>query len=267
MAELVTVTVEGGIAEVRLNRPDKLNALNMAMFEALVEAGAKLASDPTVRVVVLTGEGSSFCVGLDLAELGSGQDGALSRLAERTHGDCNLFQQAVMQWRRLPVPVIAAVHGHALGGGLQLMLGADMRLAAPDTRLSIREVVWGLVPDMAGMVLLRQLLRDDVLRDLLMTGRTIDGREAQQLGLVTRVEGAPLAAARELASGIAASSPDAIRAIKRLANLVSSPAGEAEILLEEAREQQALLRSANHAEAVSAGMTNRAPSFTDPAPS
>ena len=261
MQDLVTVRCAEGVADVRLNRPDKLNALNQPMFAALVSAGEALAAMPDLRAVVLSGEGRSFCVGIDLAELGAGADGGLSRLADRTHGDCNLFQQAAMLWRRLPVPVIAAVHGHALGGGLQLILGADIRLVASETKLSVREAVWGLVPDMAGYVLLRGLLRDDILRELILTARIFDGTEAARIGVATRVEADPLEAAHTMARAIAALSPDGVQAAKRLANLAAAGASDSALLLAEATEQQVLLASANHTEAVRAGLEKRKPAF------
>ena len=266
MTELVTIAIDAGVAVVRLNRPHKLNAINVALFQAIVDAGERLASDTSVRAVVFTGEGRSFCVGIDLGELSGDGNAALAHLTDRTHGDCNLFQQAAMQWRRLPVPVIAAVHGHALGGGLQLMLGADLRFVAPDTKLSVKEVHWGLIPDMAGLVLLRRLLRDDVLRDLLLTGRTFSGSEAHAIGLATRIEADPLAAALATARDIATLSPDAVRAAKRLMNRAADAVSDADILLAEAREQTALLASANHREAVSAGLEKRPATFSDPMP-
>jgi enoyl-CoA hydratase/carnithine racemase len=168
-----------------------------------------------------------------------------------------------MQWHELPVPVIAAIQGHALGGGMQLALGADIRIVAPDARLSIREIVWGLIPDMAGTVLLRQLVRADVMRDLLYSGRIVTGEEALELGLATRLAVDPLGAARELAHEIASFSPDAVRAAKRLANTATAGAPDLDMLVAEAAEQQALLSSHNHREAILAHAEKRAPIFSD----
>lgn len=263
MYNSVAMTISEGIAEVKLNRPEKLNAIDRAMFEELVEIGDELARTPALRAVIICGEGRSFCVGIDLAQLDPGQRASRPSLVDRTHGDCNLFQAAAMQWRRLPVPVIACVHGHALGGGFQLMLGADIRIIAPDTALCVKEIAWGLVPDMAGFVLLRDIVRADVLRDLVMTGRTFRGSEAAQLGLATRLSDHPIAAGRRLASELAALSPDAMRAAKRLANLAGTGCSADLLLLAEAEEQEVLLASANHAEAVAAGMTRRKPQFGD----
>ena len=263
MSDRVELVVANGIAEVRLNRPEKLNALDFATFDLLIEAGQALAATPGLRAVVLSGNGRSFSVGIDLEALASGGESALSNLTARTHGDANLFQQVALQWRDLPVPVIAAVQGHALGGGMQLALGADIRIAAPDARLSIREVVWGLVPDMAGTVLLRQLVRSDIMRDLLFSGRIITGEEALVIGLATRLASDPLAAARQLAREIAASSPDAVRAAKRLVNAGTGGVSDRDMLLAEAAEQQTLLASSNHREALRAHAEQRPPVYRD----
>lgn len=263
MSDRVELDVTDGIAEVRLNRPEKLNALDFGTFDLLVEAGQALAATPGLRAVVLSGNGRSFSVGIDLEALASGGGSALSNLTARTHGDANLFQQVALQWRDLPVPVIAAVQGHALGGGMQLALGADIRIAAPDARLSIREVVWGLVPDMAGTVLLRQLVRSDIMRDLLFSGRIVTGEEALELGLATRLAADPLAAARQLAREIAAFSPDAVRAAKRLVNAGTGGVSDRDMLLAEAAEQQALLASSNHREALRAHAGRRPPVYRD----
>ena len=263
VSDRVELIVADGVAEVRLNRPEKLNALEFGTFDLLIEAGQALAATPGIRAIVLSGNGRSFSVGIDLEVLANKGASALSNLAARTRGDANLFQQVALQWRGLPVPVIAAIQGHALGGGMQLALGADIRIAAPDARLSIREVVWGLVPDMAGTVLLRQLVRSDVMRDLLFSGRILTGEEALELGLVTRLADDPLAAARELAREIAASSPDAVRAAKRLVNAGTGRVSDRDMLLAEAAEQQVLLASSNHREALLAHAEKRAPIYRD----
>lgn len=263
MSDRVELVVADGIAEVRLNRPEKLNALDFTTFDLLVEAGQALAQTAGLRAVVLSGKGRSFSVGIDLEALTSAGASAFSNLAARTHGDANLFQQVALQWQDLHVPVIAAIQGHALGGGMQLALGADIRIVAPDARLSIREVVWGLVPDMAGTVLLRQVVRGDVMRDLLFSGRIVTGEEALELGLATRLAADPLAAARQLAREIAASSPDAVRAAKRLVNAAISGVPDRDMLLAEAAEQQALLASPNHREALLAHSEKRTPDYRD----
>ena len=254
----VTIAFEEHVADVRLARPDKLNALDPAMFAALIDAIAQLEAMPGLRAVVLSGEGRGFCAGLDMASMagaGSGLD-----LAARTHGLANDFQQVAWGWRTLPVPVIAVMHGVAFGGGLQIASGADIRIAAPDARLSVMEMKWGIVPDMAGFALWRGNVRDDALRELVYTAREFGAEEAQALGFVTRVAGDPNAEAMALAQAIAGRNPQAVRAAKRLANLEADAAG---ILLAESAEQAALLRSPNQIEAVMANMQKRAPNFTD----
>ena len=273
MEDRIRITIDNGIADVRMIRAAKMNALDPAMFDALAEAGAKLRADPALRAVVLSGEGRAFCAGLDMGSFArmAGKDGAGSpltagNLAERTHGIANWAQHVVWQWRELPVPVIAAVHGVAFGGGFQLALGADMRYAAPGTRLSVMEVKWGLVPDMAGTQLMRHLARDDVVRELTYTGRVFAAEEALGYGFVTRIVEDPHAAAMAVAREIAEKSPDAIRAAKRLLNIapVSEPRAG---LVAEAVEQQQLIGSANQAEAVRANLEQRPPRFADPVPS
>jgi enoyl-CoA hydratase/carnithine racemase len=250
-------------------RADKMNALDAAMFEALVAATERLACEKGIRVVVLSGEGRAFCAGLDMERFaamkengGNGIAGGEKRdLSARTHGLANFPQQAVWGWRQLPVPVIAAIHGVAFGGGFQLALGADIRLLAPDARMSIMEIKWGLVPDMAGTPILASLVREDILRELTYTGRIFSAQEALSYGLATRITDDPRATAFELAREIAGKSPDAIRAAKRMLNNLSVDPGPA--LLAESIEQQKLLGSPNQTEAVRANMEKRAPRFVD----
>jgi enoyl-CoA hydratase/carnithine racemase len=266
MSDRLSVTVSGGVADVRLNRPDKMNALDDPMFEALIGMGERLMSEPGVRAVVLSGEGRAFCAGLDTSNFGRMVSGERSgdRLitVERTARGANRAQTAVLVWRDLPMPVIAAVHGVALGGGFQLALGPDLRFVAPDARLSILEIKWGLVPDMGGVALLRGLVRDDVARELTYSGRVISGEEALRLGLATRVCADPRAEALAFAAEIAGRSPDAIRAAKRLMNLAQD-ADEATVLLAESREQAALIGSPNQKEAVMSALEKRPAKFAE----
>ena len=269
MDDRVRVTIADGVADVRLVRADKMNALDAAMFEALVATSGRLAGEKGLRAVVLSGEGRAFCAGLDMGRFaamkdggGNGIPGGEKRdLSARTHGLANFPQQAVWGWRQLPVPVIAAIQGVAFGGGFQLALGADMRFLAPDTRMSIMEIKWGLVPDMAGTPILASLVRDDILRELTYTGRIFSAQEAMAYGLATRICDDPLAAAFEVAREIAGKSPDAIRAAKRMLNNLAADPGPA--LLAESVEQQKLLGSANQTEAVRANIEKRAPRFAD----
>ena len=272
MSERISVTLRDGVADVRLTRPDKMNALDEAMFTALIDTGERLKTERGVRAVVLSGEGRAFCAGLDMGNFakmasgerkpgGSSAGGALVT-ADRTPGGSNRAQHAVMVWREIPVPVIAAIHGVAFGGGFQLTLGADLRFVTADAPMSVMEIRWGLVPDMAGMVLLRHLIRDDVARDLTYSGRQILGEEALALGLATRVCADPLAEALAYAADVAAKSPQAIRAGKRLLDLAHS-ADQHAMLQAESVEQQALIGSPEQIEAVMANMQKRAPVFQD----
>ena len=261
----VKVEIAEGVAEVTLNRPDKLNALDSAMFEAIIDAGESLSRAARLRAVVLTGAGKGFCAGLDketFASLAAKGAPVLGDLTKRTHGIANAFQQAAYVWRTLPVPVIAAIHGVALGGGFQIALGADIRYVAPDARLAILEIKWGIVPDMAGIALMRELARSDVIRELAMTGRIFSGTEALAYGFATGLHADPLAAARSTAKEIAARNPEAVRAIKRLLN-TASDADAATILFAESKEQAALIGSPNQIEAVRAGMEGRPGRFLD----
>ncbi len=267
MNDRVTVTIDEGIADVRLVRADKMNALDDAMFGALIEAGTRLKTERGLRAVVISGEGRAFCAGLDMGNFQRTADAGrdprpAGRLLPRTNGIANSPQYAVWVWREVPVPVIAAVHGVAFGGGFQLTLGADMRYVAPDTKMSVMEIKWGLVPDMAGTVIMRNLLRDDVIRDLTYTGRIFTGEEAERMGLVTRLTSDPRAEALAAAREIALKNPDAIRAAKRMLNALPLVSDE-EGLLAESREQDALAGKANQVEAVMAQLQKRAPQFKD----
>src|ERR1700730_8864311 len=269
MDRRIEVTISHGVADVRLVRADKMNALDAAMFDALVATSDRLAHERGLRAVVLSGEGRAFCAGLDMGRFaamkdsgGNGVAGGEKRdLSVRTHGQANFPQQAVWGWRHLPVPVIAAIQGVAFGGGFQLALGADMRFLSPDARMSIMEIKWGLVPDLAGTPILAGLVRDDILRELTYTGRIFSAQEALNCGLATRICDDPRAAAFEIAREIAGKSPEAIRAAKRMLNNLSVDPGPA--LLAESAEQMKLMGSPNQTEAVRANMEKRAPRFAD----
>jgi enoyl-CoA hydratase/carnithine racemase len=259
----VRVTVDDHVAVVTLTRPDKHNALDVAMFEQIIAAAQRLATERGVRAAVLHGEGPSFCSGLDVVSImaaGGGMDG----LTDRVRGEVpNWFQRAAYDWLELPMPVIAALHGTCFGGGLQIALGADIRIAAPDARLSVMEVKWGLVPDMSITRTLPRLVGIDVAKELTFTGRVLSGDEAQRLGVVTRVAADPLTAARELAGEIAARSPDAVRAAKRLYEESWTGSPEQTLALE-AELQLGLIGSPNQLAAVSAGFTKEPAQFVDP---
>lgn len=257
-----------GVAQVRLARPDKMNALDMDMFDGLVAATELLQATRGVRAVVLHGEGRAFCAGLDMSRFGQMREGAqldgLSSLQARTHGPANRPQRVAWGWRALAVPVVAAVQGVAFGGGLQVALGADLRLLAADTRMSVMEMRWGLVPDMAGIALMRELVRADIARELVYSARIVEAEEACRIGLGTRLAVDPLAEALAMAREIAGRNPDAVRAAKRLMNQTAD-GDEAQLLLAESVEQQRLIGSANQREAVAAAMEKRAARFQDPA--
>ena len=267
MNDRISIEVDAGVADVRLRRGDKMNALDPAMFAALIGACDELAASPGLRAVVLSGDGRAFCAGLDMASFAAmehGEERAPRDLRQRTHGLSNDPQFAVMGWRELAVPVIAAVHGVAFGGGFQLALGADMRFVAPDTRFSIMESKWGLVPDMGGMLLMPQMARDDIIRELTYTGRIFGADEALAYGFATRVCADPRAEALAVARDIAGKSPDATRAAKRLFNAAGA-SGAAEILLAESDAQARLIGALNQREAVAANLGKRLPRFVDPA--
>ncbi len=257
----VETKIENHVAHVTLTRGDKHNAVDTKMMEAVTQAGAALM-ETDVRAVVLSGEGPSFCAGLDVmsfATLASKDPEAL--LMPRTHGTSNIFQEFAMVWRKLPVPVIAALHGAAYGAGFQLALGADIRIASPDTKLAVMEMKWGLIPDMGGMVILPGLVRSDVMRKMIYTARPVTADQAERWGLVTELADDPLAAAQELATEIAGKSPSAIRAAKRLATAADAGMAEDEMLLEESREQADLIGKPHQMEVVAANMAKRTPNF------
>ncbi len=264
--------MDNGIADVRLNRPDKLNALDQAMFNGIVDAGEALKADPGVRVVVLSGEGRGFCAGLDFGSFqamaggdaardDAPRDESLGAIGDTDGRITHLGQQAAWVWQEIGVPVIAAVHGAALGGGLQIALGADIRIVAPDAKLSVLEARWGLIPDMTGTVILPKLVGLDVAKELTFTGRMVSGTEAVALGLATRVADDPRGAALELAADLATKSPDALREGKRLLNL-SGTRPLAEQLHDERVTMRSLIGSPNQVEATMAYFEKRAPTFT-----
>jgi enoyl-CoA hydratase/carnithine racemase len=265
MNDRVSITIADHIADVRLTRGDKMNALDPAMFQGIIAAGEELAATKGIRVIVLSGEGRSFCAGLDMASMASGGNpsgGGGNTLTDRTHGNANDFQQVAMQWRKLSVPVIAAVHGVCFGGGLQIASGADIRVVAPDARMSVMEMKWGLIPDMGGYALWRGMVRDDVLRELTYTNREFSGEEALGLGFATYVDADPHTRAMAIAAEIANKNPEAMREAKALFNEYGDMDEDA-ILMAESVRQAAVIRKPNQIEAVMAQMQKRAPVFQD----
>ena len=268
MSDRVSVTIDGGVADVRLNRPEKMNALDPAMFAALIETGEALKADKSVRAVVLSGEGRAFCAGLDFgsfqAMAGGGLGDATGPAPAPEGRITNNGQHAAWVWQEVPVPVIAAVHGVALGGGCQIALAADIRIAAPDARFSVLEIRWGLVPDMTGTQMLPRLVGLDMAKELTFTGRMVSGEEAVTIGLATRTSAQPLADALALAHEIAGRSPHAIRGAKALLNLAGQ-VSLADGFRAEERMIGALIASPNQIEAVGAYFEKRDPVFSDPA--
>ncbi len=258
----VSVEIKDHIAHVTLTRGDKMNAVDIAMAEAIVAAGEQVKADADVRAVVLSGEGRAFCAGLDVMNFAAfaAQD-PYDLVMPRTHGEANLFQEVALVWRKVPVPVIAALHGTVFGAGFQLALGADMRFCHPDTKLAVMEMKWGLIPDMGGMVLLPHLVRSDVMRRMIYTAEPILAPQALEYGVVSELAENPLEAAQKMAQVIASKSPSAIRAAKRLIGYAESGAGASDVLLEESREQTALIGNADQREQIAANLQKRAPKF------
>lgn len=263
MSDVLTISVSDHVAQVALNRPDKHNAVNLDLFEALTAAGEQLTADRSVRAVVLNGAGDHFCSGIDTSIFSQADSGIdATSLAPEESSPANFFQRAAYVWRELPAPVICAINGVAFGAGLQIALGADLRYARPDARLSIMEVKWGIIPDMAISTTLRDILPIDRVKELAWSGRILSGTEALQLGLVTAVHDDPVAAALDTAAEISSRSPDAIRSMKQLFNSAWQMS-EAEALALEARLQAALLGSPNQTEAVMANIERREAVFRD----
>ncbi|HEY0905173.1 MAG TPA: crotonase/enoyl-CoA hydratase family protein [Marmoricola sp.] len=256
----VTHTIDDGVAQVRLNRPDKLNALTLQTLDELVSTAQELRRDRTLRAVVLSGEGTSFCAGLDFASALKSPVGIVQRFVPRPWRGTNTFQEACWAWRRLPVPVIAAVEGHCYGGGLQIALAADFRIATPDSEWSVLEARWGLIPDMTGIRTLAELIGIDTAKRLTMTAQMLSGKEAADLGLVTELAADPVAAATDLAREIAQRSPDSVAATKRLFNGTWTASPRATFARERI-EQVVLLATANTKAARTAAFTKAAPVF------
>jgi enoyl-CoA hydratase/carnithine racemase len=273
-SDRVTLSVVNGIADIRLNRADKRNALDSEMFSSLAAMGAYIKTLTNVRVVVLSGQGASFCAGLDFASFhvmaaggsatGFKKDGQFNAGALTDGGLTHLAQQICWVWQQIPVPVIAAIHGHALGGGIQLALGSDIRFVHPDTQMSVREIYWGIIPDMTGTLTLSRLVRPDLAKELVFTGKIIDGREAYRIGLATHLSDNPLDDAMALANEIAARNPHAVRGAKHLLNLQAN-AGAAEQFAAEREVIFSLMGSDNQKEAVAAHFEKRDPKYSDPA--
>ncbi len=263
MGERVVVERDGSVAHVKLNRPDKRNGLDLDMFRALAAAGDTLAADKSLRAVVLSGEGKGFCAGLDWMSFMSSPEAA-SELLDRPEGEvANLAQKVAWVWQEVPVPVIAAVHGFAFGGGLQIALGADLVYASPDAQLSVMETRYGLVPDMGISQTLLRRVRLDVAKELTFTARRFGAEEGTALGVVTRVVDDPLSAALASAKAMAEKSPHALRSAKRLLNASWTMDPKESFVLETDLSRE-LLGSPNQMEAAQAVFMKRDATFADP---
>jgi len=271
MTERVSIERIRGVAHVRLERPEKRNALDGAMMDGLREAARRLGSDPAVRAIVLSGAGGHFCAGLDFASFGEMASGALDAetdtvreaASDLSSDGAHRGQQIAWLWQELPVPVVAAIEGAALGGGLHVALGADLRLIAPDARVGFVEIGWGLVPDLSGSQALRRLVPLDVAKRLIFTGEVVSGERAVALGLGTEISERPVEDALELAGQIARNSPDAVRAAKWMLN-ASGLVSVREGLANEFRTSAALMGGRNQIEAVRARIEKREPHFDAP---
>lgn len=266
MTDAVTLTFDNHIAEVTLNRPDKVNAMNWDVFDGLAETGEQLKKQEGLRAVVLTGAGGNFSSGIDLMSLQgdiSSNEGFRKQGYALGDGEiANRFQKPAYVWKELQVPVIAAISGVCYGGGLQVALGADMRIANAAARLSVMEMKWGIVPDMGLTTVLPRLMRMDQVKDLVWTGRVVDGSEAAQLGLITRLADDPLQAAREMAQVLAKKNPDAVRASKQMLE-ASWAVAPSDALRMEVDAQASVLGLPNQMEAVFAQLQKRDPNFKD----
>lgn len=215
-SERVTLNVENDVAIVTLNRPAKHNALDMAMFKAIDKVSRQLCKDRTIRAVIVLGAGEDFCSGLDVKSMMHSKSSALSLLAKWLPGQSNRAQRVSTNWRQIPVPVIMAIHGRCWGGGLQIALGADFRIVSPDATLSVMEGKWGLIPDMGGNLVLREIVAKDVALKLTVTAEVLTAQQALDIGLITAIDEDPPGAAMQLAKQVSERSPDAVAAVKKL---------------------------------------------------
>ncbi len=262
MNSLVVVEKKENIAIVSLNRPEKHNGLNMVMIESLINAAKEIKKDKQIRAVVLQGNGESFCAGLDFGSVAQKPASIVPKFLKWPWQKANDFQRVAYIWRELPMPVIAVIHGNCFGGGIQIALGADFRFASPDSKLSVMEMKWGLIPDMSGTISINEQLPLDIAKDLAMTGRVISGEEAKEINLVTWLDDNPKEAAFEYAKLLASKSPDAIRACKALFSK-NRHASESEALRRERLYQMWMFATPNQRKAMKAGMKKEEAEFSE----
>jgi len=218
MLDPVLIDIKNEIAFVTLNRPNKHNALNMAMFTAIDNATKRLRKDKSIRAVIVNGEGVDFCTGLDVKSVMSSGANAAKLLFKWLPGQSNLAQRVSSAWRKVPVPVIMVLHGRVWGGGLQIALGGDFRIASPNTSFSIMEAKWGLIPDMGGTLAFKEQMPVDQAKLFAMTGQEISSDLALSYQLITETSEDPMSRALELANNFKRQSPDALAGVKRLYN-------------------------------------------------
>ena len=262
MSTVIKYEQKGAVAIVTLNRPDKYNAMSIEMFDQLIETSEKIVRDKSVRAVVLTGEGKVFCSGMDIANFNPNSELAETAISERTHGICNKWQKAIWTWRENPVPVIAAVKGLAYGAGLQLTMAADIKYVHPESRFSILEMKWGLLPDLSGTQLMRFNVREDIFKELTYTNRIFTAEEAVQYGFATHISGYPMKAAMELANKITTKNPIAIVKAKALINNASYTTAKEGLIAESALQEDIMMKP-DQLEAVYANMQKRPATFND----
>ncbi len=260
MTDLLTVDIKDHVADVRLNRAEKMNALSLPMFEAITKTGQELAQNKDIRAIVLSGEGRGFCAGLDTENFTDPDFNADPFGPGRGGFYPNFFQLPGYVWKKMPVPVICALHGVAYGGGFQIALGADIRIAHPNTKMSIMEIKWGLIPDMSTSQTLRDLVRVDVAKELTFSGRVVESDEALKLGLVTSIDENPRETALEMARAIAKRNPNAITYAKYLFDSTWH-GDEFEGLKAEERLQAKVIKTPNQIEAVMSELEGRAADY------
>lgn len=268
MSNAIEISVSNHVAHLQLNRPEAHNAIDGPVMNGLLGFARKMMDPGEVRVIVISGKGKSFCAGLDMssfAEMASGdlnpdREDVTEAMADLSPAGANRAQQIGWLWQEVPVPVICAIQGVALGGGLNLALGADIRLVHPQASLGLVEINWGLLPDMSATQSLRRLTSLDRAKELAMTGRRFSGTQALEYGLATEVTSNPVEDALAMAAAITRRNPDAIRAIKRVLN-ASALVSVAQGLAEEAAASQTILGTQNQMEAITAHFEDRAPHF------
>ncbi|MGB1140464.1 MAG: crotonase/enoyl-CoA hydratase family protein [Halioglobus sp.] len=267
-SEALQVTRNDHIAHVRLNRPEAHNAIESGIMNGLIDFARSMQDPGDIRTIVISGNGRSFCAGLDMSAFAEMQSGELSgdrddvaaALRDISPGGANRAQQVGWLWQEVPIPVIAAVQGAALGGGLNLALGADIRIVHPDATLAFVEITWGLLPDMSASQSLRRLVALDRIKELVFTGRKFSGEDALRYGIATEVSESPVEDALAMAATIARHNPDALRAAKQLLNQ-SALVSVADGLAHEAAVTSRLLGTPNQLEAVGAQLEGREPDF------